>query len=171
MTIPELDERGLLPPNDGKAPYCCTLKDVETRFAVDEYRQWLWSDFQSWLRAVRSELTVKALWISGSFLSDKERPSDIDVIAWLPLEDAHRFTSEASRRPFASLMTHKEIPIRCLTETVKGRVQPGNDHVDAFIAQHGNTASKKRWAEEWSGIYDATTKARIGEKGFVEVRL
>lgn len=83
MPIPPLDSRGLLP----EGTHLATLKEVQHHFANTLYRQDLWRGF---LLFVDNELSPKGLLaplvIAGSFLSDKQSPSDIEVL--LKLEEA-----------------------------------------------------------------------------------
>ena len=172
MAIPSFDQRGLLPSNSDNTPYTATLEDLRIRFATNDIRQWIWGDFLSWLRAVRTELDVELLWIGGSYITDKERPSDIDVVAWLEKPSVEIFAKRRLERPLASLRTHQYLKGgSARTPVVFARIQPANDHVDGFFAPRGNPAQAASWRETWSGVYDKNAGTRIGDKGFLEVRL
>ncbi len=75
MPIPAFDGRGNLPVGEHDA----TLDEVEKRFGTTRRRRELFVN----LRMIVGLLDVRAvdgIWIDGSFVTHKHRPSDIDMV-------------------------------------------------------------------------------------------
>lgn len=80
MTIPPLQASGYLPPGDHEA----ALDEVEDAFGTEGPRR---RELMKALREIVMELWslgVRNIWIDGSFVGEKRRPSDVDVIYELP---------------------------------------------------------------------------------------
>ena len=82
--IPEFDDRGLLPPGVHETS---GWGELQTRFANNSRRQWLWGNL---LAFVSDHLATAAqgldLYVTGSFLSDKPQPDDIDCTVTVELD-------------------------------------------------------------------------------------
>lgn len=76
--IPEFGAGGLLPPNEGSAPYVCNPEEVEQRLVTDlGAPDWRVRLFQGWstVRATASELAPTARWwLWGCFVSNHSDP-------------------------------------------------------------------------------------------------
>lgn len=78
MVLPDLND-GRLPPGDWKA----TLDEVELRFAYNFRRR----EIMAGLRHVVAQLQshgIEDVWVDGSFVTDKQRPNDVDVVYMIP---------------------------------------------------------------------------------------
>lgn len=58
------------------------MAEVEQTFAqgLDPVRARHWGDFKSALDLLKTAVPVSRVWLGGSFISAKERPSDVDAI-------------------------------------------------------------------------------------------
>lgn len=81
MAIPEL-VAGVLPPGR----HLCTESEIRARFVDDDEfatsptRGSIWRDWQTGTQLLTGSVLVHTAWISGSFVSEKHDPSDIDVM-------------------------------------------------------------------------------------------
>lgn len=81
MAIPQL-VGGLLP--EGR--YSTTMQEIEQQFVHDQQyaasstRAPIWADWKRAVALLRSAVMVHRAWVSGSFLTDKLDPNDIDAI-------------------------------------------------------------------------------------------
>ena len=77
MAIPEFDQRGMLP----VGVYECSLAEVAARFGWNPYRQRLVRSFGDFLvNEIRNAEFPDPLYVNGSFVTDKEKPEDVDVV-------------------------------------------------------------------------------------------
>lgn len=105
MPIPSLSQFGLLPSGDHE----CNLAEVEAAFVYNERRQALWRQLLSYLGELRSFDRITAIYLDGSFVTDKADPGDIDIvvkfdsiIAWVLLqtERPELFAAKAIRQRY-----------------------------------------------------------------------
>jgi hypothetical protein len=83
MSIPNLNEQGLLPPG----VYDCSLEEIGERFGTfqsTDRRSRLYERLQEYLTQVRSANLAIAVIVNGSFVTSKADPNDIDLILVLP---------------------------------------------------------------------------------------
>jgi hypothetical protein len=92
LPIPSLSQSGLLPPGDHE----CTLAEVEAAFVYNERQRNLWQQLLSYLGELKSFDRITAIYLDGSFVTDKAASGDIDlvvkfesIIAWVLLQTAH----------------------------------------------------------------------------------
>ena len=62
------------------APYPVTLDRLEALFAFNERRRMLFDGLRRYIEELRSRGQEGYLWIGGSYISEKEDPSDIDLL-------------------------------------------------------------------------------------------
>lgn len=75
--IPNLAESGYLP----VGRYLASAREVEERFATNERRVDLWNSLKKVMDLLEAALGEKPhIWLSGSFLSSKEQPGDLDIV-------------------------------------------------------------------------------------------
>ncbi|MBV9660236.1 MAG: hypothetical protein JO337_03680 [Acidimicrobiales bacterium] len=82
VPIPQFDERGCLPPGDHLASW----QEIEDRYGNSIKRQRLLNGLSIVVQALRKQ-GVHTIWIDGSFVTDKPRPSDVDVVYRPPTPD------------------------------------------------------------------------------------
>ncbi|GGD32948.1 hypothetical protein GCM10010915_11680 [Microbacterium faecale] len=89
MSIPALNTDGVLP----LGRHHVTLADVEARyvrdpqFAQSSSRVEIWDHFKTVTSELQKIVPVAYVWVSGSYISNKQDPDDIDVVYWC--EDRH----------------------------------------------------------------------------------
>lgn len=76
MPIPALNEHGLLP----AGVHDCTVEEMHASFAWNEYRRHLVESFTQFLTDEIHDEFGSPVYADGSFVTDKERPSDLDVV-------------------------------------------------------------------------------------------
>lgn len=81
MEVPEFEETGLLPPGRTRVAKAA----VQRRFVEDaEYsssvRTDIWNDWLALTDKLQEVTTVCAAWLSGSFVTDKVDPGDLDCV-------------------------------------------------------------------------------------------
>lgn len=100
MTIPACDSRGFLP----EGVYDATLGEVVDRFGQfrsSDHRVELGNRLKAYVANLVSTGLIKELYVDGSFVSDREVPSDIDLILVLPPD--HDFSATLSPFDYAAL--------------------------------------------------------------------
>lgn len=98
MPIPELDAHGLLP----AGVHDCSLEEMTAKFAWNDHRERMVRSFARFLRTEIIDVFDFPVYADGSFVTDKERPEDIDVV--LELLDA----GDAQKwRGFAFMQEHQ----------------------------------------------------------------
>ena len=98
MPIPELNSEGLLP----HGLFDCELHEVRVRFGVfsgSDRRPQLFARLEELIRAMRLSGLFEELIIDGSFVTSKEQPNDIDLIAILRAE--HNFERDLPMSEYA----------------------------------------------------------------------
>lgn len=157
MSIPAFTDEGLLPPGCHPA----TVEEVRERF-VDAFpesatRAAIFTFWQHHRAATRDLVTVHADLLDGSFVTDKQDPADLDLVALLdgPAYDelpVHR------RQLVASLFAgpHTEAVWQCDAQPVA--VYPEGD-----LAHARTVLARRFWSSYFAGTRDG------GEKGFLEV--
>ena len=82
MSIPDLDEHGLLP----VGIHDCSVEEMKARFGWNEHRQQMICSFVQFLTSEIRNVFDHPVYADGSFVTDKEHPNDIDVV--LDIRDA-----------------------------------------------------------------------------------
>jgi hypothetical protein len=88
MSIPELDDHGVLPPG----VHDCSLDELRDRFGRFEgsgRRPELCDKLAAFCEEARGTPLVVELIIDGSFVTSKAEPNDIDLIVVLPADHPH----------------------------------------------------------------------------------
>lgn len=76
MPIPDLTDKGLLP----TGLFDCELSEIEARYVYNDRRRAIWTAFSSFLPSLLKIPEVDIVYVDGSFTTDKDNPSDIDII-------------------------------------------------------------------------------------------
>lgn len=80
MPIPEFESRrGYLPPGEHEA----TLEEVEARFATNKRRKEIFEGLRYVVEKLRAN-GVQEMWLGGSYVTSRERPSDADLVFKAP---------------------------------------------------------------------------------------
>lgn len=79
MSIPDLTSAGYLPPGDHRG----TMEELWARFGRGPRRRMLLEQLDYVIERL-ALLGVQRIWVDGSFVTDKLRPGDIDVIYDVP---------------------------------------------------------------------------------------
>jgi len=123
MPIPSYTAEGMLP----EGVYDCTLDEIRERFGSfqrTDARCRLFERLESFIKGVRAGGLVVAVIVDGSFVTDKEVPSDVDVI--IVLRADHDFG--ATLRP----MEYNVVSSSQVRRVFR---------VDALVARDGTTTS------------------------------
>lgn len=141
MPIPALNEHGLLP----VGIHDCILAEIEVRFGQfqrTDQRTGLFRGLRDFMDEARKTGFVTAVLIDGSFVTDKDLPSDIDLI--LVIAAGHDF--DASLRPFEyNIVSRRQVRrIYRLDVLVGGQGTPETDnHVEFFSRVRGRSDVRK----------------------------
>lgn len=79
MPIPALTDEGLLP----EGIYDCALADIGQRFGqfqMSDRRCRLFEQLTAYVREAKASGVVRSIIVNGSFVTDKNAPSDIDLV-------------------------------------------------------------------------------------------
>ena len=79
MAIPDWNEFGLLP----EGIHDCDLEEIEQRLGYNAQRARLVRGLRSVIQWLTSMPPIESLIVDGSFVTDKEFPSDIDAVAMI----------------------------------------------------------------------------------------
>ncbi|WP_115790012.1 DUF6932 family protein [Arthrobacter silvisoli] len=141
------------------------------------HRQEVWSHFQqttSWLRSV---VPVAAVWIGGSFLSSKEKPSDVDAVYIVRAKEYDQLQDEQAKQTvglFAGGGVFKQKGLCVDSYVLPWRPRPSNG--PETDRDHIELANRGYW-DDWLQRYKADRKTLATEedalpvRGYVEVVL
>jgi Family of unknown function (DUF6932) len=104
MTIPACDARGFLL----EGVYDATLEEILDRFGQfrsNDHRVKLGERLAGYVASAASTGLLEEIYVDGSFVSDKETPSDIDLI--LTLKRGHDFTATLSPFDYGVLSSRR----------------------------------------------------------------
>lgn len=79
MPIPAWNEFGLLP----EGIHDCAIEEIRDSLAFNDHRQQLVGGLKRALQWLETMPPIESLIIDGSFVTDKERPGDIDAVAMI----------------------------------------------------------------------------------------
>lgn len=171
--IPSLDtSTDRLPFVGEDKPYQVTLGAVFTRFVTEaptsQRRSRIWRAFCLWQEVTAEEIPGARYWLSGSFLTDRPLPSDLDVVVVLePQHEALLLPEVAtSVRP---LLTHRYVQAQW-PQGVAARLQPTAGLVDAHVCFGRIPANVAQWQLDWTTEFDKTMGRPTGVRmGYLEV--
>lgn len=99
MAIPDLNQFGVLP----QGCFDCTLGEIEDVYAHNQHRSSLWAGFRQFLESIEDQPKPNAVLVDGGFTSDKEAPSDIDIVF-----DLSQCEADTQNHWIRKFMTEKE---------------------------------------------------------------
>lgn len=169
--IPELDPAtGRLPFVDARAPCEASVAEVHERFVdgvpAPQHRQRIWAAFELWHSLASDVFPNARLWISGSFLTDVDRPSDLDVV--LVLEPEHGYRLSPLDPKARVLLTHQELRARHPPGTAP-RLQAMGGLIDGHVCPGWVPDQVAHWQEQWSTEFDESQRPTGVRLGYVEV--
>mgnify|MGYP001188826815 CR=1 FL=1 len=148
-----------------------TLDELKARFVdAPEYaqsmtRRSIWSDFESATAGLRGRLPVAWVWISGSFISTKLDPDDIDVIYWcedVNLDSVSDLRDKFMIELFATNALRATFNLRVDSRIGRWHIRPEPGIQDT--TEHHNYAKQRGfWDDFW-------LRRRSGPKGSPAVR-
>jgi len=153
--------------------YSSSLVEVEAQFVADTKwttsatRAAIWEEFISATEQLRSVLPVCSVWISGSFLTQKLNPDDIDVLYWC--ENRHisaipstRVVDRLMLQKFARNELRSDLGLRIDSRVGEWHARPE----PAFLntpEDRAHIIARGFWDDFWQ-------RARSGAKGAPAVR-
>lgn len=182
--IPDLHEQ------EGQLPigrYLTALDSVAGKFVTADHlsgsstRAEIWAHFVSATEHLRTIVPVCSVWISGSFISAKLNPDDIDVIYWC--EDRHidsidpaRQTDRLVLQKFSMNALRQDLGLRLDVRVGRWHARPETS-LTAAAADRSYIAQRGFWDDFWlrkrSGIKGAppTRSDALPRRGYLEVIL
>ncbi|MFD6445071.1 DUF6932 family protein [Promicromonospora sp. NPDC060204] len=164
--VPLDPQLGCLPyRGDGQASaYSVSVEEMRAQFAVNGLRTRQMDRFEAWLEDLSHVEIEGRVWVGGSFVTDKEEPSDVDVVLLCDPHESGMLT-RAKRNP--SLWTWQDVAVSDPAPMVISRIQPYGGAVDAFfaLAMPHHVAT---WENRWNTCY-VDEKPTDRRKGFLEV--
>ena len=154
--IPPLD------PDTGALPlgrHVATLSEVQNQFTTTDQRNDLWKKFLTVTGMFRGEGSVCAVWLSGSYLTSKEMPHDVDAVYWL----GRGFDPRTAQRIARYVRDFMHMPLDCypfVYEPTKG----------AGFTPDRYTWYRGYWDDLWCRLRsNDDNEARVSRRGYVEV--
>jgi len=166
--IPDLDPLTGYLPYVSDDPYTTTIQEVHDRFATNDRRRRVWDMFELWVEALDDVGLRGPLRLSGSYVTGKEMPGDLDVAVYVSPSDyvlAEKVTTSA-----AHLWTWHSLarfqPSSGWVSLGDTRIQPALGLVDAFWVPEGPHG--RLFAQGWTSEF--VNKVATGvRKGWLEV--
>lgn len=167
--IPDLDpETGLLPylTSPAQSTFVCSVDEIFERFAVSELRRHHEERFRCWLEDLDRAGMPGRLYFSGSYLTEKESPSDVDVLVVFGQEDGAVAKEALLATP--SLWTWQEVQAAAPRKVMLDRLRPFGGFVDAHYTID-LPARMAQWETDWTTERDESGQPTGVRKGWLEV--
>lgn len=168
--IPQLDPATGYLPFQGEAEsdlYSCAETEFRQRFTFNSRRISLYEHWQLWKSSVVTLFPDARFWLSGSYVSAKPLPHDIDVVFVVP--QAKDIADRLSTAEAGSLITLQGVSAHTPTCAFQ-RLQPVAGKIDGFFALDWVSANKASWLAQWTREYDKQICQPTGvRKGMLEV--
>ncbi|ONM43132.1 hypothetical protein BXT89_14355 [Halopseudomonas pachastrellae] len=119
---------------------------------TSQRRQDLFQLFTNWQNAIRQAGVSGALWVDGSYLTEKPDPGDIDCVLWQPQWTRNTPMTPADQQQIASLMDHNGVKAVY--------------HLDLYVERVVDFHRQAYWSGVLGFSHDRTTA-----KGFAEITL
>lgn len=154
--------------------YKCSMEEVAETFAAEmpnpRWRMLLLTTFAAWRSQLTEWLPGARVWLSGSFLTAKTKPSDLDVLVWWSEHHTELYTAGLLGGERTHLFTLHNVQSPHLGQWVVGRLQPALGLVDAHFAPAHLEAAREFWEHSWTSEFDKETGLATGVRmGVLEV--
>jgi predicted nucleotidyltransferase len=162
--IPALD------PQTGALPvgrYPTTPAEFEQTFVTapaysgSTTRPEVWRHFQNALAILRTRTPVVAVWLGGSFTTDKADPDDLDVVFLIDSDDAAKIAGDRVLATFANNWVRQLLTFRLDTFVIDWRSIP--DPNSMTLEDRDYYERRGHWDDFWQ-------RRRTGPKTAVPVR-
>lgn len=158
-----------------------TLEAVERRFVSSMpndggHRRKLWDDFERATKAIRSVTPVAAAWVGGSFVSNRPRPSDIDVVYLVRANEYDTKTDDEKKRLNIFRGEHKLFAKGMMVDSYVIDWRPRGSQTPADYISKMNLAHRGYW-DDWfqrdrvAGAPETDPNNAIPRRGYLEVLL
>jgi hypothetical protein len=154
----------------------CEMHEVESTFVngASQSRQQIWKDWVDLTTAVRATVgEVAACWLSGSFLTDKSEPADIDCVYIIRHELVEAALADVRTAWFLQQVATSGLRSRgvsvdsyVLPWAPQPGVQPITPQQRAYLAARGY------WDDLWGRMKDPEPRMQtLPRRGYLEVNL
>lgn len=168
--IPELDDRGLLPPGRHSATWDEIRDQFVKRAPFEAQRELIFTAVELHFRMISDIFATGRLWLDGGFVTHKDwgAPKDADLAYLLSSVDINGLPPETSTR-LPSLLTLQGVS-SAQPPGFAARVQPMGGLVDVFVIPDDNLAMVEYWDSVWRTVKGSDDQI-IPElqKGYLEV--
>ena len=174
MTIPPLSPLGHLP----QGRYQTDLVEVEQRFVhnLDPIRSDLWNELRQAMTWVRGAVPLCAIWLAGSFTSNKPQPEDIDVLFWVDSREAAKVPQGSQNSQLLSVFSNQQaktvLNLRLDTYLVAWVSDPASTHSTEVLDYFTN---RGYWDDWWQRLRSGPKSAAptpsdsLPRRGYLEV--
>ncbi|MGJ3507948.1 DUF6932 family protein [Enemella sp. A6] len=168
--IPPLGPHGRLPRgrHRGELGEVAAMFVSDPRYAHSTTRQGIWDDFVILLEALEPYAIMEEVWISGSFLTEKENPGDLDLTFLMNVE---KYQGDVAAQVAHFLDAGRRLG------TLDVYVIPWVSEGQAtFSAVEEYRRARGYWDDWWQRDRDACGRAEahhnaLPKRGYVEVKL
>ncbi|ASW99448.1 hypothetical protein CKJ56_04910 [Mycobacterium intracellulare subsp. chimaera] len=164
MIPPLTNPTGVLP----LGRYPATVDEIRQTFVDNKAarRQEVWDDWNKATALLRSHVPVCAVWLSGSFLTQKDEPDDVDCVYWVEDTEISRARLNRVSAAVIDIFAQKDalrnlVGLRVDTFIVPWHCSP--DPAVATIATASYFQNRGHWDDFWQ-------RMRSGAKGAQAVR-
>lgn len=148
--------------------------ELRHRWGFNDHRRDILDEFEKFLRLISKLVTIQAYWVSGTFISDKEHPSDIDVVLVIDQERLDNLGSGArlavTPTGFKKLASRQSLRVDAYL--LPWKVRPS---VSYDVADRPYLEARGYWDDFWMrdrSVPKGATPERLcamPRKGYVEV--
>ncbi|OBH55023.1 hypothetical protein A5687_03350 [Mycobacterium mantenii] len=148
--------------------YLTTADEIHSRFVDNKSarRQEVWDDWNKATTLLNSHLPICAVWLSGSFLTQKDEPDDVDCVYWAEDTEIDRARTNPISATIIDVFAQKDALRSLVGLRVDTFVVPWNccsDLANATIATASYFQNRGHWDDFWQ-------RMRSGGKGAAAVR-
>jgi hypothetical protein len=152
----------------GRYPF--SFDQVADHWGFNSHRQGLLSGFRKLLAEVRSVIPICAVWLSGSYLSSKDLPGDLDAALVVPVAELTNLQGNDKLlvTPLGLQLLARRINVRVDAYVLPWECIP---HPDPNNADHGRYfIARGYWDDWWMRLRSTTpTEGALPQRGYVEV--